>query len=159
SDQKAFFALEEKLLRRYYTESGVSGRPASLEDYLTKVVRATLERHRAGGALAEKFEMAYLRSFDLTNPSKAEAERAWRGDEYRALQDYIFRYIAAECGRFGMAVHIHTGEGAGSYYNVAGANPMLLEPLLDDPSLRKTNFVFVHGGWPFSEQLTSLLTK
>ena len=36
---------------------------------------------------------------------------------------------------------------------------MLLEPLLNDPSLRKTNFVLLHGGWPFSRQLTGLLTK
>ena len=36
---------------------------------------------------------------------------------------------------------------------------MLLEPLLDDPALRKTNFVILHGGWPFSMQLTALLTK
>ena len=36
---------------------------------------------------------------------------------------------------------------------------MLLEPLFDDPSLRKTNFVLVHGGWPFAGQVTALLTK
>ncbi len=35
----------------------------------------------------------------------------------------------------------------------------LLEPLFDDPSLRKTNFVLVHGGWPFAQQVTALLTK
>ena len=36
---------------------------------------------------------------------------------------------------------------------------MLLEPLFNDPALRKTNFVLLHGGWPFSQQLTALLTK
>src|SRR5439155_26093304 len=69
-DHKAFFPLEEKLLRRYYSESGVSGRPATLAEYLDKVVRATLERHKAGGAVAEKFEMAYLRSLDIGNPTR-----------------------------------------------------------------------------------------
>jgi len=160
SDQKAFFALEEKLLRRYYSESAVASRPATLDDYLSKVVRATIERHKQGGAVAEKFEMAYLRPLDIGNPAKAEAEAAWAGrGPYQALQDYIFRFIAAECGRLGMAVHFHTGGGGGSYFNVSGSNPMLLEPLLDDPSLRKTNFVFLHGGWPFERQLTALLTK
>jgi predicted TIM-barrel fold metal-dependent hydrolase len=165
SDQKAFFALEEKLLSRYYTESGVPSRPAVLDDYLNKVVRATLERHKQGGAVAEKFEMAYLRPFDIGNPTKAEAEAAWAGRasdkdlSYKALQDYIFRFIAAECGRLGMAVHFHTNAGAGSYFNVSGGNPMLLEPLLNNPSLRKTNFVFLHGGWPFEHQLTALLAK
>jgi predicted TIM-barrel fold metal-dependent hydrolase len=160
SDQKAFFALEEKLLKRYYAESGISTRPATLDDYLTKIVRATLERHRQGGAVAEKFEMAYLRPLDIGNPSKAQAEAAWTGKgDYKALQDYVFRFIAAECGRLGMAVHFHSDAGAGSYFNVAGVNPMLFEPLLNDPSLRKTNFVFVHGGWPFTKEVTALLTK
>jgi predicted TIM-barrel fold metal-dependent hydrolase len=159
-DRKAFFALEENLLRRYYSESGVAGRPSSLDDYLNKVVRATIERQKQGGAVAEKFEMAYLRPLDIGDPAKAEAEAAWAGrGSYKALQDYIFRFIAAECGRLGMAVHFHTGTGGGSYFDVAGSNPILLEPLLDDPSLRKTNFVFLHGGWPFERQVTALLMK
>jgi predicted TIM-barrel fold metal-dependent hydrolase len=160
SDQKAFFALEEKLLKRYYSDSNVPARPATLDEYLNKVVRATLDRQKQGGAVAEKFEMAYLRPLEIGNPSKEEAEAAWGGKgTYKALQDYIFRYIAAECGRLGMAVHFHTGAGGGSYFDVSGSNPMLLEPLLDDPSLRQTNFVFLHGGWPFERQLTALLAK
>lgn len=160
SDQKAFFALEEKLLARYYSDLGMKARPATLHAYLTTVVRPTLERQRQGGAVAEKFEMAYLRPLDIGNPSQAEAEAAWAGrGRYQALQDYIFRFIATECGRLGMAVHFHSDAGAGSYFNVSGGNPMLLEPLLDDPSLRHTNFVFLHGGWPFEHQLTALLTK
>ncbi len=159
-DQKAFFALEEKLLRRYYSESGVAGRPATLDTYLDKVVRDTLERHKSGGAIAEKFELAYLRPYDIGNPTRAAAEQAWSGHgDYKVLQDYIFRFIALECGRVGMAVHIHTDAGAGSYFNVGGANPLLLEPLFNDPELRKTNFVLLHGGWPFTRELTALLTK
>ena len=67
------------------------------------------------------------------------------------LQDYLFRYIAAECGRLGMAVHLHTAAGAGGYFDVSGANPLNLEPVLNDPALRKTKFVMVHGGWPFTQ--------
>jgi hypothetical protein len=167
SDQKAFFALEEKLLRRYYSEAGMSGRPATLDEYLEKVVRATIDRHQKGGAIAEKFEIAYLRPYDIGNPTRVAAEEAWRGHgDYKALQDYIFRFIAIECGRRGMAVHIHAGAGSGSYFNVGGANPLLLEPLFNDPefrtggpALRQTNFVLLHGGWPFSRELTALLTK
>jgi uncharacterized protein len=159
-DQKAFFALEDRVIKRYWTESGVTAKPATLDEYLEKVVRATLERHKQGGAVAEKFEMAYLRTFDIGNPSHADAEKAYSGTaDYKALQDYIFRYIALECGRLGMAVHIHTGAGGGGYFNVSGSNPMLLEPLFNDPALRKTNFVMLHGGWPFARQLTGLLTK
>src|SRR5262249_54329481 len=75
------------------------------------------------------------------------------------LQDYLFRYMAAECGRLGMAVHIHTMAGAGGYFDVAGANPLNLEPLFDDPALRGTKFVMIHGGWPFVHEIGPLLTK
>ena len=75
------------------------------------------------------------------------------------LQDYLFRYIAAECGRLGMAVHLHTAAGAGGYFDVSGANPLNLEGVLNDPALRKTKFVMVHGGWPFTREITPLLEK
>jgi predicted TIM-barrel fold metal-dependent hydrolase len=164
SDRKAFFALEAKLLAEYYKQSGIGVRPPTLDEYLTKVVTPTLERHKQGGAVAEKFEMAYLRPLAVGNPSKDEAERAWRGgaanaSDYRLLQDFLFRHIALACGRLGMAVHIHTGTGAGGYYDTSGASPSWLEPLLNDPSLRKTTFVMVHGGWPNTLLVTPLLTK
>jgi predicted TIM-barrel fold metal-dependent hydrolase len=161
SDQKAFFADEDRVLKRYYAESGVTFKPATLDEYLTKVVRATLERHKAAGAVAEKFEMAYLRPLEIDSPPKAIADQVYAtglGD-YKALQDYIFQFIAVECGRLGMAVHFHTGQGGGGYFDVGGSNPMLLEPLFNDPALRKTNFVMLHGGWPFEHQLAALLTK
>src|SRR5262249_44270415 len=55
--------------------------------------------------------------------------------------------------------HIHTGAGVGAYYAVAGGNPMLLESAFNDPALRKTNFVMIHGGGPFADQAASLLDK
>ncbi len=157
-DKKQFFPLEEKLLKRYYEESGVSGKPATLDDYLIKVVRATLERHKQAGAIAEKFEMAYLRAFDIGNPSKADAEKAYSGKgNYKDLQDYVFRFLVTECGRLGMAVHIHCSASAGGYFDIAGDNPLLLEPVLHDPATRKTNFVLLHGGWPYIGEITALL--
>jgi uncharacterized protein len=160
-DQKAFFVDEDRLLKRYYAESGVASKPVTLDEYLSKVVRATLERHKNAGAVAEKFEMAYLRTLDVGDPAKADADKVYAtgNGDYKALQDYIFRFIAVECGRLGMAVHIHAAAGGGGYFSIAAGNAMLLEPLFNDPSLRKTNFVMLHGGWPYGRQLTALLTK
>jgi len=164
-DRKAFFALEEILLRRYLKEAGLSTLPSNLGDYLARLVTPTLERQKRRGAVAEKFEAAYLRSLDFDKVDRAAAERVYLKKtepshaEYKMLQDYLFRYIAAECGRLGMAVHIHTMAGAGSYFDVRGASPLLLESILNDPELRKTNFVMVHGGWPFTREITPLLEK
>lgn len=163
-DYKELFTDEERLLRRYLKDAGYTAVPKSLDEYLVKVVTATLEKQRADGAVAEKFEAAYLRALDFGDPSRDDAERVFKlqtpaDADYKLLQDYIFRHIARECGRLGMAVHFHVQGGAGGYFNVAGANPMNLEPLLNDPGLRKTNFVFIHGGWPFDHEITALLSK
>ncbi len=164
SDRKAFFALEDKLRARYLAEAGLQAPPATLAEYLARVVTPTLERHKQGGAVAEKFEAAYLRSLAFDDADAAQADRVYRlrtpsDADYKVLQDYLFRYIAAECGRLGMAVHLHTMAGAGGYFDVAGANPLNLEPVLNDPALRKTKFVMVHGGWPFTREITPLLEK
>jgi predicted TIM-barrel fold metal-dependent hydrolase len=163
-DRQAFFPLEDKLRARYLTEAGVSAMPATLAEYLTRVVTPTLERHKKGGAVAEKFEAAYLRSLAFDAADAAQADRVYRqrtpnNADYKVLQDYLFRHIAAECGRLGMAVHLHTMAGAGGYFDVAGANPLNLEGVLNDPALRKTKFVMVHGGWPFTREITPLLEK
>jgi predicted TIM-barrel fold metal-dependent hydrolase len=167
-DRKQFFPLEEKLRARYLENAGLAAMPATLEDYLARVVTPTLERQRQGGAVAEKFEAAYLRTLEFDAVDRAAASRVYAqfvkkgvpADEpYKKLQDFLFRYIAAECGRLGMAVHIHTMAGAGGYFDVGGASPLMLESVLNDPTLRKTKFVMVHGGWPFIREIGALMQK
>ncbi len=167
SDRKSFFADEDKLLKRYLKESGLAEPPATLDQYLQKVVTPTLERHKRGGAVAVKFEAAYLRPLAFADVPRAEAERIYSGARalpateasYRSLQDFLFHYIATECGRLGLAVHIHAAAGAGGYFQIAGANPLNLEPLFNDPKLRSVNFAMLHGGWPFTREVAALLAK
>src|SRR5262245_49988757 len=168
SDRKAFFADEDVVRAQFLKESGLESLPKTLADYLSMVVTPTLERHKRGGAVAEKFEIAYLRPFGFDAVDQAAAEKVYDAfvmkgappdDAYKALQDFLFRFLAMECGRLGMAVHLHTAAGAGSYFDVRGVNPLLLEPLFNDPQLRKTKFVMVHGGWPYTREMTALLQK
>jgi hypothetical protein len=167
-DKALFFPLEDKLRARYLAAVNLKSIPQTLDQYLTQVVTPTLERQRSGGAIAEKFELAYLRSFDIANPTRAEAARAYAAlagkpnpdpTAYKLLQDFLFRYIALECGRLHMAVHLHVLSGGGGYFGISGANPLLLEPLFDDPQVRHTNFVLLHGGWPFVREANALLQK
>jgi hypothetical protein len=167
SDRRSFFALERNLFDRYLRESGIGSRPPTLAEYLEHVVTPTLERQRRDGAIAEKFEAAYLRDLDFAPADRRTADRIYSefldrtpsDAEYKLLQDFLFRYVAAECGRLGMAVQLHVAAGAGGYFQVSGTNPLLLESVLNDPVLRKTNFVMLHGGWPFVREAAALLEK
>jgi predicted TIM-barrel fold metal-dependent hydrolase len=168
-DRSIFFEREEAVLAVYLKAQGDSEPPATLDEYLEQVVTPTLESQRKAGAVAVKFEAAYLRSLDFEPATKdraAEIYAKWinsgspPGKDYATLQNYLFRYIAAEAGRLGMPVHIHTGYGCGGYFKLAGSDPLLLESVLDDPALRKTNFVLLHGGaGPYPKEVAELLMK
>ncbi len=167
-DRGLFFPLEDKLRARYLAEAGLKTLPPTLDAYLSQLVLPTLRRQKAGGAVAIKFEVAYLRGLDFADPSRAEAAAAYKRfagggtpdpATYKALQDFLFRYIASECGRLGLVVHLHGLAGGGRYFSVAGVNPLLLEPLLNDPRLKNTTFVLLHGGWPYVHEIGALLQK
>ena len=168
-DRKIFFAREDAILARYMSAVNVSRRPATLDAYLAQVVTPTLERLKREGAVAVKYEAAYLRSLDFTRGDRTAADAAYAKyaaggvpstAEYTAIQDAVFHQVAAEAGRLALPVHIHTGYGCGGYFELAGANPLLLEPVLDDASLRNTKFVLLHGGaGPYSKEIAALLMK
>ena len=168
-DRKFFYQREEMLLKRYMTESNATALPATLDDYVARVITPTLERQKKAGAVAVKFEAAYLRSLNFAEPQEDGARQIFvrnvKGGapskaDYMKVQDFLFRAIAREAGRLGLAVHIHTGAGCGSYFDVAGSNPGLLDSVLNDSSLRKTNFVLVHGGaGPYPKVTAFLLSK
>ncbi len=165
-DRALFFPLEDKLRARYLHDSGLAALPKSLPDYIQQIVLPTLHRQKAGAAIAIKFELAYLRDFNIGNPTQAEAEAAYTRSavsptpaDARILSDFLFRRIALEAGHLGLPVHLHAMAGGGSYFSIAGVNPLLLEPLFNDPTLRGTNFVLLHGGWPYIREIGALLQK
>jgi hypothetical protein len=167
-DYRALYPLEERLLARYLSDLHVATLPPTLDAYLRIVVTPTLERQRKNGCLAVKFEAAYLRALDFGDVPAAAARRVYARyagggmpthAEYKDLQDYLFRYIAREAGRLGMAVHIHSLEGAGGFYRAAGSDPLLLEPTFNDSTLRGTNFVLVHGGGMYASHTGAMFWK
>jgi len=167
-DYRGSYPAEEKLLKRYLADLKLGALPPSLDAYLKNVVTPTLERQKKNGAVAIKFEAAYLRKLDFDDPDETRARAMYgrfvRGGEppangYKALQDFLFYYIAREAGRLGMVIHIHSISGAGGFYRQSGSYPLLLESAFNDPTLRKTNFVVVHGGYPFTKEMGSLMSK
>ena len=167
-DTRALYPKEATLLKRYLLDLHIAKLPSSLDGYVHAVVIPTLERQHSGGAVAVKFEAAYLRPLDFDDPDPAIARRVYARyvaggvpthAEYKRLEDYLFRVIAREAGRLRMAVQIHTFESFGSFYRTSGAAPHLLESALNDSTLRGTKFVLVHGGWPLVNETQALLAK
>jgi uncharacterized protein len=167
-DRQKLFPLEDQLLKKYLSDIKLARLPATLDEYLKQVVTATLEAQKRGGCVAVKFEAAYLRSLDFEKVELQAANAVYARyinggapshEQYKLLQDCIFFYIAREAGRLGLAVHIHSYPGAGNYFVAAGCDPLLLEPVFNDPGLRHTNFVLIHGGGTFSKHTSAMLWK
>jgi hypothetical protein len=167
-DRQKLYPFEEKLLKRYLADLHVEKLPVTLDAYLKTVVTPTLEHQQKAGCVAVKFEASLLRSLDfdkipLETASVVYSRHVTGGEpshaDYKALEDFLFRYIALEAGRLGMAVHIHSFEAPGAFYQASGADPLLLESAFNDPTLRGTNFVIVHGGGVYATHAGAMLWK
>lgn len=168
-DTRPLFPREARLLRRYLHHLRLSTLPATLDGYVRSVVDATFAREKAGGAVGIKFEAAYLRPLDFDDPDSVAATHIYAHyvnkdtpptrAEYKTLQDYLFRAIARAAGRNRLPVQIHVLETFGGFYSPRGSSPHLLEPAFNDSTLRATNFVIVHGGWPLVAETQGELSK
>src|SRR5438093_9931191 len=76
-DYADLYPNEERLLHRYVTASNLKTLPLTLNQYLREVVTPTLERQKRDGAIAIKFEAAYLRLLDFAAPEPARAQRVY----------------------------------------------------------------------------------
>jgi uncharacterized protein len=161
-DRDVYFPIQEKVLRRYLEQAGLSQVPADLRGY-EAFMRRFLEHQREHGALALKFEAPYFRSLvNITDPPREQAEAIYAryhagaaipsADEYRVFQDYVFRYLIAQASPLHLQVHIHSAVGSGKYYHLAEGNAMNLENVLRDPRYKDNIFVLIHGGFPFERQ-------
>jgi hypothetical protein len=167
-DRKVYFSDVARLQQRYLVARKIDKLPATLDDYLRLVVTPTLEDQKVRGALGIKFEAAYLRSLEFGKPAKEEASAVYARyavggtpspNEYKTLQDFIYRFLAAEAGRLKLAVHIHVGGGVGGWFDHEHANPILLSSLFNDPELSQTRFVMLHAAWPYGDVVASLISK
>jgi uncharacterized protein len=159
-DEGVYIPLQEKLLHRWMQQESVGKLPGSFGDYL-KFVSQVLEDNSKRGGIAMKFEVAYFRPTTFSDPVRSVVEDIYQRyvaggipseKEYRAFQDFIFRYLVQEGGRLHLPVHIHTAVGIGDYFNLTESNIMNLESVLRDPRYASTTFVMIHGGYPLERE-------
>ncbi len=166
-DEAVYIPLQEKMLHRWMQQENVSKLPARFDDYLDFIVRVLMDNQKRGG-IAIKFEVAYFRPTTFSDPTRDQAEDVYQRyvtggipseKDYRAFQDYIFRYLILEGGRLHLPVHIHSAACIGDYFNISQSNIMNFEGVLRDPRYRGTTFVMLHGGYPLEREaiwLTSM---
>ena len=166
ADSRVFFSSQEKLLTRYLEQVETS-RPRTFDAYL-RFVHESLARLKAEGAVAVNFEAAYVRALRFDDPSQRRARRVYERyrsstevpeDEYRDLQDYLFRDLLREVTKLGLPVQLHTGPRVGNAFGLSGSNPLHLENILNDPQYRQTTFILLHGGYPFMREAILLAGK
>jgi len=162
-DEAIFIPLQERVLHRYLAQASLGAQasfaalPPDFTAYLAFITKV-VEQDKARGAIAVKFEAAYFRSLTFGDPPLEEARSVYekyRGggtpspEEYKAFQDYIFRYLVREGGRLRLPVHVHTLEGIGDYFHFRDGDVFNLENILRDPRYLTTTFVLLHGGYPY----------
>src|SRR5205085_8460895 len=69
ADQRVYMPLQEKMLKRWMQQEGVSKLPPELSGYLA-FVTGTLEDNKKKGGIAMKFEVAYFRSLKFGDPTR-----------------------------------------------------------------------------------------
>jgi predicted TIM-barrel fold metal-dependent hydrolase len=159
-DEQVYIPLQEKVLRRYMQQAGLSQLPADFAGYLQFITRI-LQQNLQKGGIAMKFEAAYFRPLKFGDPPRQQAAaiyQKYRGgavptpDDYRTFQDFIFRHLVSEGGRLGLPVHIHTAVGIGDYFDISNGNIMNLENVLRDPRYSNVTWVMIHGGYPLERE-------
>ena len=167
TDEAVYMPLQTKLRLQYAQQLGTQGLPTTFAAYLS-FVSQSLEANQKRGGVAVKFEASYFRTLAFDDPPREAASAVYDRyrsggmpsfDDYKIVQDAVFRHIVSEAGRLHLPVHIHTSAGGGDYFNLRGVNVLNLENVLRDPRYLTTTFVLIHGGYPSDREaiwLTSM---
>ena len=113
------------------------------------------------GIVCIKDVAAYRRPLFYSNPTKAEAEKAFNDiifyprdihgdDKVRVLDDWLFHYCVRKAAKYGLPFQIHTGHMANIRNDVSKANAVHLISTLElHPDV---NFDLFHGNWPYMDE-------
>jgi hypothetical protein len=136
----------------------VGGRGSTLGGYLASL-DAAVAGARSRGAVGVKSALAYRRDLAFGTPTLDEATRLYDRQslsdaEARALEDFLVHAVAERAGAHGLPYQMHVGYGSWQRNIAHGANPLLLNPLIE--AHRETRFVLLHGGYPFIGELATM---
>ncbi|QOR69349.1 amidohydrolase family protein [Ruania alkalisoli] len=177
TDAPRFRRIFARVLERQLEIAGTDV-PATLEAY-EEFVLDSLRHRRAEGFIGLKIASAYVRTLQFQRVDRAEALTAWAdlagatagereygtipapsgidATSHKVLADHLAFRILEWAAAEGMPVQIHTGFGhTEPGLRISTANPLLLEELIGDPALNRLQIILIHGGFPYSSNLTAL---
>lgn len=168
SDTPRFQRIFSTVLADLLADHDLTEPPATLGEYV-EFVRASLVRRHESGFVGLKLAAAYVRSLDIGDPGRAEADEAYRSlagsaevdrGAYLILADYLVNEIAAIALQRELPIQVHTGIGHSEPgLRLADGDPMGLERFLANPRFNRLKIVLMHGGFPFTPTLTALATS
>ncbi len=139
----------------------------SLDAHL-KRIDLLLKKFAQQGAVALKVLSSYYRTLWFGDVDRRTAETVYREaqkkpltcwEEYKKLQDFLARYVFQKAGTLKLPVHFHTGFGAQATLRNMDANALKLESIFSDLRYVNTDFLVLHGGYPFTSQVKPLMEK
>jgi predicted TIM-barrel fold metal-dependent hydrolase len=138
--------------------ASVGGRASTLDEYLAALDAAVADVRTRGG-VGVKSALAYRRDLGFGLVEAGDAARLYErrspeAPEARALEDFLVHAVADRAGAHGLPYQMHVGYGSWQRNIAAGANPLLLNPLIE--AHRATRFVLLHGGYPFIGELATM---
>lgn len=150
------------LLAEYLRKLGHDEMPHDLGSYC-EFVDGALDEYKSLGAVSFKVIAAYLRPLhfgpcDFASAKTLYAEAlAGQAADLTRLQDYLMRHVLRASARLNIPVQFHLGFGGPlPGLRVLEANPLLLEGLISDPTLRDVRFVLLHGAYPYTSEIACL---
>ena len=142
------------------TQKALGFFPKSFEEYLELAARFVAAAKQYG-AVGLKCTAAYFRLLDFSVVRRSDAQKVYEKNperltpaEEKTFQDYIMMEIVRLAGEYNLPIHVHTGAIFGTEMILAGLAPSNLCRLLSWPEARKTTFVLLHGGIPYTGEMT-----
>jgi hypothetical protein len=138
-----------------------------LSSYLSFIDKV-LDDYKNDKAVALKVASGYIRTLWFEEQERDEVSAifeeglngklvSWKN--YKNLQDFVARHIFMKAGKLKLPVHFHTGFGAYASLRNLDSNPLNLESIFSDIRFKDTQFLMLHGGYPFWDKLKPLLEK
>jgi hypothetical protein len=134
-------------------------------DALVEAMHKLLQQHIANGAVGIKTGLAYVRTLQVDNPSRHDADIAFSRmtehpgegpsfSEAKPLQDYMMHQVIKAAVDAELPIQIHTGLQEGNQNIITNAKPThLINLFVDYPEAK---FDLFHGGYPYIHEWATL---